>query len=153
MKISFLYTAIVRCIVLGMTLLLSLLPAVSCKPENESAKRMQEVVAVHDSVMPKMGRIGELVAQLKPLADTTAGGQQYKIAMEDLQAAYQSMMDWMHGFGNRFDYAEIMEGKALNAEKSAWLEEEAVKVKKMADEVNTSIARAEKLLKDTAASE
>jgi hypothetical protein len=114
---------------------------------------MQEVVAVHDSVMPKMSRIGQLVATLKPLADSTAEGRAYQQSMVDLQEAHQSMMDWMKGFGDRFDYAEIMEGKELSAEKARWLEEEAVKVQAMAEQVNGSIARAEELLENRAPSE
>jgi len=55
-------------------------------------------------------------------------------------------MDWMKGFGDRFDYAETMEGKALTPEKMAWLEEEEVKVKAMAEQVNRSIEQARALL-------
>ena len=149
MKISFFYTLIARGAALAIPALLCVFLAASCKPEKEGTSRMQEVVAVHDSVMPKMARIGQLVATLKPLADTTAEGRAYQEAMEDLQDAHQSMMDWMKGFGDRFDYAEIMEGKALSAEKAGWLEEEAVKVQDMAEQVNGSIARAEELLKSS----
>ena len=57
------------------------------------------------------------------------------------------MMDWMKGFGDRFDHEEIMKGKELSPEKQEWLKEEEAKVKDMAEKVTGSIARAKALLK------
>lgn len=129
-----------------MTVLLCFFSVTSCDQKKEPDTRMQHVVAVHDSVMPKMSRIGELISQLQPLADTSANGLAYQDAVEDLKAANSTMMEWMQGFGDRFDYAEIMEGKDLSPEKSGWLDEEVVKVEQMAEKVNESITRAETLL-------
>ncbi len=108
--------------------------------------QMEAVLAIHDEVMPKMGDIGKLVAQLKPLADSTETGLPYLRAMKDLQEAHQAMMDWMQGFGNRFDPEEILEGKELSAQKRAWLDEEELKVQAMREQVYTSITAAEALL-------
>jgi hypothetical protein len=58
------------------------------------------------------------------------------------------MMDWMQGFGKRFDYEEIMNGKELNAEKKEWLLEEEVKVNELKEKINSSIANAERMLAD-----
>ena len=107
---------------------------------------MKKVMAIHDEVMPKMGKIGNLVAQLRKKIDSDQGGAIEKKAMEDLQDANASMMDWMQGFGNRFDSEEIMDGKALTKEKKQWLNEEEEKVKIVKEKINTSIANAEALL-------
>lgn len=107
---------------------------------------MEAVMAVHDEVMPKMGEIGKLVAKLKPMADSTETGIPYLKAMTDLQDAHAAMMDWMKGFGDRFDYEEIMEGKKLDDQKIEWLKEEDLKVRAMRDQVNQSLETAEKLL-------
>ncbi|WP_224488555.1 hypothetical protein [Robertkochia flava] len=123
--------------------------AFSCKQEKanvEEPSKMEEVMAIHDEVMPKMTTISKLVGELKPIADTAQAGSPYEIAMKDLQAAHKSMMDWMKGFGDRFDSEEILKGKALPEEKQRWLEEEEIKVKVMRDQVNSSIENAEKLL-------
>jgi len=117
----------------------------SCKTQEEPTQ-MQQVMAIHDEVMPKMGTLSKLVAQLKPLADSTETGLEYQKAMHDLQAANRSMMNWMRGFGERFDSDEILNGKPLSAEKQAWLKEEEEKVKALREEINTSIANAEQLL-------
>ena len=49
-----------------LTLILSVVIAVaySCKDENKENSQMKGVMAIHDEVMPKMGTIGKLVAQL-----------------------------------------------------------------------------------------
>lgn len=124
------------------TLIIGLALMASCN----GPTKMEEVMAIHDEVMPEMGTISKLVAELKPMVDSTAAGQEYEKAMKDLQAAHKSMMDWMGGFGDRFDYEEIMEGKALTKEKQKWLLEEEEKVKAMRDKVNSSITRARALL-------
>lgn len=121
----------------------------SCKQESkkeETNPKMAEVMAIHDEVMPKMGTIGKLVAELKPMADTSQTDSAYIKAVTDLQAAHKSMMDWMKGFGERFDSEEILKGKPLTPEKQKWLEEEEVKVKAMRDQVNQSIKNAEQLI-------
>lgn len=146
MKISFLYPGIARKIAPILILAATFAMAGGCKAEKEPSTRMQRVMAIHDSVMPEMGTISRLVAQLKPLADSTETGQAYQKAMGDLQEAHTAMMDWMKGFGDRFDHDEIMKGAELSPEKQEWLKEEEVKVKAMADQVNGSIARAKALL-------
>ena len=121
----------------------------SCKDKKQSSPettQMETVMAIHDEVMPKMGRLGKLVGELKAKVDSTDTGQQYKTAMGDLQDAHTAMMDWMQGFGDRFDSDEILNGKELTAQKKEWLNEEEEKVKALKEQINSSIERAEKLL-------
>ena len=108
---------------------------------------MDQVMAIHDEVMPKMSTLGKLVGELKSKVDTTETGQAYEAAMRDLQASHNSMMDWMKEFGDRFNSDEILNGKALTEQKQKWLDEEEVKVKALKEQINTSIAKAEELLK------
>jgi hypothetical protein len=131
-------------IVLSMLMLVG-----SCKETNkkeEDTSQMKQVMAIHDEVMPKMGQLGKLVGQLKPMADTLGMDSPQGKAMRDLQEANRAMMDWMKGFGDRFDADEIMKGKALTPEKQAWLNEEEEKVKVVKEKINTSIANAEAIL-------
>ena len=116
--------------------------------ETESNSKMELVMEIHDEVMPKMGTIGKLVGELKPKVDSTDQGLEYKKAMEDLQLSHKAMMDWMRGFGDRFDSDEILRGKELTPQKEEWLLEEEVKVKALRDQINGSIERAEQLLND-----
>lgn len=123
----------------------------SCKEEKKEApvvsnEQMKLVMDIHDEVMPKMSTIGRMVGKLKDIEDSTEIGMQYKGARIDLQDAHKAMMDWMKGFGKRFDSEEILKGKALTEQKQIWLDEEEVKVKALRDQINSSIAKAEQLL-------
>ncbi|MFS4415824.1 hypothetical protein [Maribacter sp. 2307ULW6-5] len=111
---------------------------------------MKKVMDIHDEVMPKMGHLGRLVGQLKPMADSLGMDSPHGKAMRDLQDANTTMMDWMRGFGDRFGPEEIMKGKPLTEEKQAWLDEEEEKVKVVKEKINGSIARAEALLNEGA---
>ena len=55
-------------------------------------------------------------------------------------------MDWMQGFGSRFDSDEILNGKELTEQKQIWLDEEEEKVKALREQINSSIENAEKIL-------
>ena len=110
---------------------------------------MEQVMAIHDEVMPKMGTLGRLVGQLKPMADSLGAESPEAEAMRDLQQANKSMMDWMQDFGDRFDSDEILEGKELSAEKQKWLDEEEEKVNKVKEQINSSIKKAEALLESS----
>ncbi|PIB30894.1 hypothetical protein BFP77_03715 [Maribacter sp. 4U21] len=118
------------------------------KNEKEESTQMEHVMAIHDEVMPKMGKLGSLVGKLKPMADSLGAESPEAKTMRELQRANESMMDWMKGFGDRFDSEEILEGKALTPEKQKWLNEEEEKVKAVKEQINTSIEKAEKLLAD-----
>lgn len=132
-----------------LSLVLILFISLSCKQEKkteEAPTQMEQVMMVHDEVMPKMGTLSKLVAELKAKVDTTEMGKEYEASMKELQAANMSMMDWMKGFGDRFDSDEILNGKELTAQKKEWLNEEEEKVNALKEQINSSIERAESLL-------
>ena len=119
---------------------------VSCKGKEESTK-MNQVMAVHDEVMPKMGQLGKLVGELKAKEnDSTEIGKQYKMARIELQEANEAMMDWMQNFGDRFTPDEILNGAELSEQKKQWLNEEEVKTKALRNQINASIEKAKSLL-------
>ena len=76
----------------------------------------------------------------------TFARQIYQVANDSLANAYDYMMDWMKGFGEKFDSDEILKGKALSPEKEAILIEEEAKVNKMKAMMLGSIEYAESLL-------
>ncbi|MDF4203557.1 hypothetical protein PXD56_11350 [Maribacter sp. SA7] len=126
----------------------TLLTFIACKEtkKTEEPSKMEHVMSIHDEVMPKMGTLGKLVGQLKPMADSLGAESVEAKAMKDLQEANRSMMDWMQGFGDRFDADEIMNGKELSDEKKEWLNEEEEKVQQVKENINSSIERAEEIL-------
>jgi len=134
----------------SLILILSLLTisTYSCKDKGKETTQMKEVLAIHDEVMPKMGVIGKLVGELDQKIEGNTNVDNLVAAREDLKLAHKAMMDWMKGFGNRFDGDEIMKGKALTGEKQKWLDEEETKVKVLREQINSSIEKAENLLKE-----
>lgn len=124
----------------------------NCKDDktlNSETSQMKEVMAIHDEVMPKMGEIGSLVAKLRKKIDSDQGGTAEKKAMEDLQDAHESMMDWMRNLGDNFDPDEILNGKELTPEKQELLDQEEESVKIVKEKINSSIANAKALLEET----
>jgi outer membrane translocation and assembly module TamA len=120
---------------------------ISCKEEKRTeTSQMKKVMAIHDEVMPKMSTLGNMVADLSEKEDSTEIGIKYMEARKELQEAHKSMMDWMRGFGERFDSDEILNGKELSAQKQKWLDEEEEKVKALRDQINGSIEKAKILL-------
>ena len=128
-----------------------LISSISCKDEKKEAvkasnEQMKKVMAIHDEVMPKMSVMGSIVGELSSKEDSTEIGLQYKAARSDLQDAHKAMMDWMQGFGSRFDSDEILNGKELTEQKQIWLDEEEEKVRALREQINSSIENAEKKL-------
>ncbi|CAM4240279.1 hypothetical protein [Zobellia nedashkovskayae] len=119
---------------------------ISCNSKTDSTQ-MKTVMAVHDEVMPEMGKMGKLVGELSSKEDSTAVGLKYKQARMDLQEAHKSMMTWMQNFGTRFTSDEILNGAELSDEKQVWLNEEQVKIEDLREHINGSIKTAEELLK------
>jgi len=125
-----------------------LLSCKEVKKETPKPTQMELVIQIHDEVMPKMGTLGKLVGELNPKIDSTEVGQKYEAAVKDLQESHKSMMTWMRGFGERFDSDEILNGKRLTPQKQEWLNDEEEKVKALREQINSSIEKAENLLKD-----
>lgn len=141
-------------------LLCAILAFASCKNETkkeesaQGAEKMQEVVAVHDEMMPKMTTIGKLSGELKERLDAEVMKDSAKIeAMDDLKEAHNAMMDWMRNFGNDFTFEEINKSKSLSEEKMETLDEYEVSVQKMKEKMNTAIENARQVLADAVATD
>ena len=137
-----------------MKILFTLLAAIfflSCNSTSEKEEKfdnlMQEVIDVHDEVMPKMTDISQLIAELEKKTDTTQAAA-YQEAQDDLEASYDFMMDWMGDFSNKFPHDEEVTEKdeTTFANKLKMLEEEKVEVTLLKEQINTSIANARALL-------
>jgi hypothetical protein len=128
-------------------LLVSITYACKESAKTEKQSQMQHVLAVHDEVMPKMGTIGKLIAQLEDKIKETDNPEVLIEARTALREANKAMMDWMKGFGDSFEGDEIMKGKALTEEKQKILDLEEKKVEALRDQINNSIKNAEEVLR------
>ncbi|WP_339916266.1 hypothetical protein [Yeosuana marina] len=139
-----------KTIVLSLILVL----VVSCdkKPSKETLEfnsTFNEVMAVHDEVMPKMNEMGKLSAELKAKIDTTAVGKTYQKALDSLGNAHKYMMKWMEDFSNKFPYSDDrLKGKSTEEILSAIeeLKKEKTKVDAVRNALNGSINNAKTVL-------
>lgn len=123
----------------------------SCKEDKKTEtstemSQMDRVMAMHDEVMPKMSKISTLANNFRKKLDKGEGGAIEKKAMEELQAANKSMMDWMQDFMTHFDQDEINKGKALSAEKQKLLDADEKAMIDVKNKMESSLKAAEAIL-------
>ncbi len=120
------------------------------KKEKEFDDLMQQVIDVHDEVMPKMGDIGSLIKKLEAKIDTTETSKKYSKAQKDLKDSYDFMMEWMQDFSKKFPHNEEVtadDTENFNT-KMKMLKEEEVEVNELKTQINSSIDTAKKLLEE-----
>ncbi len=122
---------------------------VACGPDQKAKEeaikkiKYEDVMAVHDEVMPKMGTIRklkkELVAKaeiLMALDSLSAEAQKFLTAATQLEAASENMMVWMRAF------SEPEEGTA-HEEVLKFYAVELEKVKEVRESMLSAIKKAE----------
>lgn len=115
------------------TILIGLI-ATACSAPSGNMQLQQEVIAVHDSIMPKMGtfvrdnmKAESLLSSMDslkkadPAIDTALEKEKLRALQTNLQAANESMTDWMHAFD------PVQENKEP-AEITSYLQEELKKI-------------------------
>ena len=108
---------------------------------------MDQVMAAHDEVMPKMGdlrrlskELGEKADSLAALSDSTYNDriQQLRTTAEKIEAANESMMEWMRQF-------EMPDNEAPVAEVLVYLREQKEKIDKVREDMLKSLEEGEAL--------
>ncbi len=115
----------------------------SCGPK-KSEKLFEEVMALHDEVMPKIGELRkletELTSQKEELLanDSTADVSNIDSKLTAVQGASNGMMDWMRGF--KSDELDNMQ----ESDKVAYLKEEKKKISKVNQDIKSVLGIEEK---------
>ena len=94
------------------------------KDEVDLKALKDEVFEIHDEVMPKMGDLRNARKNLMALADSiqtldSARAATYIVASNELDAANESMMEWMRNFDPNFEGTDEETLKYLNAQKAS----------------------------------
>lgn len=108
--------------------------------------QMEQVVAMHDELMPKMSTIGELISKLEATIDSTNVDSIKVKTISDLKHANNSMMTWMKDFGTAFESDEIMNGAELTEAKQTTLNEFESSIHALQAEMETAIENAKAAL-------
>lgn len=114
--------------------------------ENPNQALYDQVMDVHDEVMPSMDEIERLKRDLRDkIANTPDMLEERKAQLEKviakLDSAGDSMMDWMHEFNPLPDSADQEKARA-------YLESEMERIKKVKDRVTESIDKAKDAQKE-----
>ncbi len=112
-----------------------------CSPSIEDMK--EEVMAIHDKVMPEMGTINRLAKELKVIAGDSLSTKDQRIEIKKhidaLETADDAMMSWMAEYK--------APGNDLSAEKAKEiLQKEKEKISIVRDQMLNSISDAKALL-------
>jgi len=116
----------------------------SCQAKHQDTDALRdEVIAIHDEVMPLMGqlkyherRLKEEVEQMDPSQESEIKHRQEVI--HDLQQAYEEMFVWMRQF-------QSQQGEMNDEEWEAYLILEKEKVKTVNANIKNALARAKAL--------
>jgi len=135
---------------------ISVLFLFSCKPSDKATETStdpkvleEQVMAIHDEVMPKLSDIQDLSSQLRKIRAEIPENTQGKVVtpegmddiMESLKLADQSMWDWMDQYGKQHD--------SIPADQLIpFLNRQMELVKSVETKVNTSITKAQDWLKE-----
>lgn len=112
------------------------------KQTEEKPDLKEQVMAVHDEVMPKMGELRNTQKQLMALLDSAGTDSlmavKYSELAHNLKLANQSMMDWMHNYDPNFS--------GTDEEVKAYLEEQLISAKKVRENMLGSLEAGKKEL-------
>lgn len=125
--------------------------AFSCgpSPEEENQKLRDDVIAVHDEVMPLMGKLKSLEKEAMTSIEELEVAESMdstrinslKALAYDLNQAYEGMFVWMRQYTTE-------DGEQSPEEVKAYLEDQMAKVTAVNEEISIVLAKAEELLKD-----
>ena len=98
----------------------------------------QDIMDVHDEVMPKMGKIRNLEKRCRSVALTSPDSTELMRQAESLASANEAMMDWMRNFKNDF--------QGFDEEKREYLLDQKMQVHQVKELMNSSILQSEELI-------
>lgn len=126
------------------SVLLALMAACGNNTETEREMNLQEeVMAIHDSIMPMTDSVTRLKQRLKNREVEISKGDSamVKKAIEKLNSANEAMMQWMRQYDQPSDTLE-------QSKKKTYLKEQKEKIKRVKEKMLKSIEKANIILKD-----
>lgn len=119
------------------------------KQVEENKAQREQVIAVHDEVMPKMGQLKSLEKAALQKAEELQNSdtpdlekiESLKSLASQLNQAYEGMFVWMRQY-------DTEDGEQTPEEVKAYLDEQLLLVSKVNEDIKAALAQAELLLKD-----
>ena len=120
-------------------ILLTSLSACDKKPDNQKIM-IDEVMAIHDEVMPKMDEIMSLKSSLDSVSKVSSDSVKARELSSALEVADNKMMDWMEEYN-----PDLLKGKSAD-EITKYYADEKAKISGVKDLTNKSIEDAKAFL-------
>lgn len=107
-------------------------------------ERWDDVMTIHDDVMPKMSEVNRLTEALKTRLPEATGEQQTQIqaVITDLEAADKAMWDWMYGLKQLNELRDSLQHEQI----VSYLEGQEKSIAQVKDQIETAIQKAHELL-------
>jgi hypothetical protein len=117
--------------------------------KEENIKKRAEVIAIHDEVMPKLGKLKSQAKLASERAGELAVGEQldslHVQSLQDLAVelneAYEAMFVWMRQY-------ETEDGELTPEEVKTYLDEQLILVTEVNIKIKSSLSKADSLLQD-----
>lgn len=107
-----------------------------------------EMMDIHDRVMPRMGEIAQAQKGIMNAMETTEIAEDkmlvFEYANDQLEGAYDGMMEWMQ----QLKPLDELRKETSHAEILAYIDAENKKMLVIEDELNKGVARAKELLEE-----
>ncbi|SNT16436.1 hypothetical protein SAMN05421640_2598 [Ekhidna lutea] len=119
----------------------------SCSPskKEELQNLKDEVIDIHDEVMPKMGELRRTRKDLLLQADSLMETDTDRAAMlttvaNEIADANESMMQWMRAFEPEFE--------GTDEEIKKYMEDQKVSIQQVKEDMNSALAKGREVLED-----
>ncbi|WP_421977922.1 hypothetical protein [Roseivirga seohaensis] len=116
------------------------------KKEDKFDTLKTEVFAIHDEVMPKMGELMSLKKKILDKVEVSANPDELRGIALSLEKAQEGMMSWMNDWSK--NSTPHVNNESTEEEKMTFINAEIVRVKKVKEDINGSIAAAKKALEN-----
>ncbi|KOF03905.1 hypothetical protein AWW67_15465 [Roseivirga seohaensis] len=116
------------------------------KKEDKFDTLKTEVFAIHDEVMPKMGELMSLKKKILDKVEGSANPDELRGIALSLEKAQEGMMSWMNDWSK--NSTPHVNNESTEEEKMTFINAEIVRVKKVKEDINSSIAAAKKALEN-----
>lgn len=119
------------------------------KQVEENKAHREQIIAIHDEVMPKMGQLKSMekaaLQKAEELQNSDSPDQAKIEALKNLATqlnqAYEGMFVWMRQYSTE-------DGEQAPEQIKAYLDEQLVLVSKVNEDIKAALAQADSLLKD-----
>lgn len=130
--------------------ILALLPflffVVACSSGESTQEKVNKIFEVHDEAMPKIGEVMSLKKRVEAKAGESENAEELNHLATELENAQQNMMNWMHEWSA--ESGPYVNEEASKEEAAKFFKSQMEKVTKVRDDINSSIAKANKALQD-----